>query len=311
MHEGTPEFTARDFGTGSPRVVLPPVFGHDITRWRLPMLDDGEGVGDREGDESKVGADAPACDARHDASAAAQAATGGAGQPGAAAAHAHPHAHAAGDARAHEAAHAHDDAHAAEAIAARAREAQLGERIAELEAELQALRDDVAAVREAAAAEGRAAGFDEGRVAGQATVEKEAAAQRAKIAAAWAAVEAKVEARLGALDDRLGDAVHELVLALGHTVLRTELSISGAPLHRLIDDVLGGLREELAGAVVVLHPDDLALLEQAAGERVIATRADPDMQRGDLLIRSPGGDIEASLRARVEAAMVRLTGEEA
>jgi flagellar assembly protein FliH len=284
MHEATTEFTVRDFGAGPAGAMPAFVAGSDMVRWRLPVLDgpegEDDGASDGTGDVAQAARDAPATADPHVASSAVQA-----------------HGHA--DARAELA------ADSAAAAAAQAREQQLDARVAELEAELQALRENLAAAREAAAAEGRAAGFDEGRVAGQATVEREAEAQRARIASGWTAVEAKVNARLTALDARLADAAHELVLALCHTVLRTELSISGAPLQRLIDDVLGGLRQELAGAVVVLHPDDLALL----GEVGIATRADPDMARGDVLIRSPGGDIEASLGTRVELAMARLTGE--
>ena len=177
-------------------------------------------------------------------------------------------------------------------------------RIADLESELATLRAGLDAAREAAAAEGRAAGFDEGRLAGQATVEAEGAKLRLSVAAALQAVESTLETRLAALDDRLGDAVHGLVLALGEAVLRTELTISGAPLQRLIDEVLAGMREDLATAVIVLNPADLELL----GDVGFATRGDPGLGRGDLRIRTASGDIEASVPDRIAVAMAHLAG---
>lgn len=188
------------------------------------------------------------------------------------------------------------------ASAAPSSEELLAQRVAQLEAELAALHASVAAAREAAAAEGRAAGHDEGRAAGRAAADAAAEAHRAGLTRAWKAVEAQVLARLGALDEALDQGIHDLVVALGATVLRAELAISGAPLRRLIEDALVGMREELAAASVVLNPEDLALL----GDMGIPALSDAGLARGDVRIRTAHGEIEASVRDRVAVAIAEL-----
>ena len=173
------------------------------------------------------------------------------------------------------------------------------------ERELRQLQRSSTDRHEAAAAEGRAQGYDDGLAAGRIAAGAELLQQRAEIAQQWSKLVAGLHMRLGSLDQALDESIHDLVVQLGATVLRAELAISGAPLRRMIDEALSGLREDTQQATLVLHPDDLQLL----GDPGLPVRADASMGRGELRIQTLTGDIEASLRTRIEHALQQLQRE--
>lgn len=179
---------------------------------------------------------------------------------------------------------------------------RLAQRIVELELELGSLRGDLARAREAAAAEGRAAGYDEGRRAGRAAADDAAAAERAAWASQWQLLSAAVEQRLAAFDAEFERAVQDFVIEFAAAVLRVQLTRDGGPLARLLEEITTELRAELASAVVECHPDDIAWLSGAPFD----VRGNASIARGDLRLRLAGGDIEASLLDRIDAAVAQL-----
>ena len=173
-------------------------------------------------------------------------------------------------------------------------------------AELARLESGLAAATEAAASEARALGYDDGRAAGVAAAAADYVRECAERAGAWSVLETALQQRLTSLDASLDASIHAFVLELGSIVLHAELAISGAPLQRLIDEALAGLREDLRGATLLLHPEDLRLLPA----RNLNARADASLRRGELRLCTVTGEIEVSLPARIEAALTALRHSE-
>ena len=173
------------------------------------------------------------------------------------------------------------------------------------ERELSQLNGSIAERREAAAAQGRAEGYDDGLAAGRAAAEETLARQLAENARQWSELVAGLQTRLASLDQALDESIHDLVVQLGATVLRAELAISGVPLRRMIEEALNGLREDAQHATLLMHPDDLKLL----GDPGLPARADATISRGELRIQTLSGDIEASLHTRIEHALLQLQRE--
>lgn len=180
----------------------------------------------------------------------------------------------------------HDDTTAFEQwevveLAASAKEQEQPESVTESE---------LAALREAARAEGYAEGLAAGRVEGE-----QAGGRMKQMAESFSAT-------LDNLDFRLADMVLELSLDVARQVVAGELAVHPERILDVVNLALKQMAETSREARLVLHPDDALLvrpyLDQVLDKNRLRIVEDARIERGGCMIETPQGDLDATLPAR-------------
>ena len=203
-------------------------------------------------------------------------------------------------------------------------ESDLSDRLAEAErrctAMLAAARSEADAIREAARAEGHAAGTRDGAArvnatAAQKIAERAAALADARVSAAGNVLTAAAD-RLDSERDRLlgeweAEFVH-LSLAVAERLLRRTLSTDPSAVGPLVSEVLAHAAG-LPRPVVRMHPADLAVLGEDGHTLVRSAmgehgRIEPDdaLARGDCVVTAEDGEVDGRLSARLDRIAAEL-----
>ncbi len=153
-----------------------------------------------------------------------------------------------------------------------------------------AAESELAALREAARAEGHAEGLAAGRA------EAEQAGGRMKQLAE------SLSTTLDNLDFRLADMVLELSLDVARQVVAGELAVHPERILDVVNQALKLMAETSREARLVLHPDDAVLvrpyLDQVLDKNRLRIVEDARIERGGCMIETPQGDLDATLPAR-------------
>lgn len=167
---------------------------------------------------------------------------------------------------------------------------------------------EAGALREQARMEGMAEGRREGLAAARAELEP-AAAALAEAGAGAAALSAELAVRLE------GEAV-ELAVRLAEKIAACALDVRP---ERIVEVVRGALRPlvERERVVVQIHPDDLALVREAAGDLVDSlggiqhfdVQGERRVTRGGAVVRTPEGEVDARLETKLERAREVVAAE--
>jgi len=167
--------------------------------------------------------------------------------------------------------------------------------------------EDIAAQ---ARADGYRTGFDEG----QAQAQREIADL---LRFAESAVREVSDTRARLLEEN-ETAMVELALQIAEKILHTTLA---AEPQRVTDVLRGALRKAYVRdhLQVVCNPDDLALIEgtEAALQAQVGTLkgleliGDRRVQRGGVIVRTPGGDVDATIGSQLERLRAAMLGEDA
>jgi flagellar assembly protein FliH len=149
---------------------------------------------------------------------------------------------------------------------------------------------ELARLREAARAEGYAAGL---------------AAGKAKAEQACGQMKQLVESfdnTLDNLDFHLADMVLELALDVARQVVAGELAVRPQHILDVVNLALKQMAETSRGARLLLNPDDAALvrpyLDQVLDKNRLRVVEDIRIVRGGCLIETPQGDLDATLASR-------------
>jgi flagellar assembly protein FliH len=167
---------------------------------------------------------------------------------------------------------------------------------------------DVAAIAEAARAEGHDAGFQAGLV--------EARQQMAAGVAALQAAAAGVEAQRTELSVAVEAAAVELGLRIAEQALHATVEVRPAV---VVDVVRGALRRlvERDRVAILVHPDDLDLV-RTASEGLVAelggieqceVQAERRVARGGAIVRTVEGEVDATLATKLARAREVLEDE--
>lgn len=176
-----------------------------------------------------------------------------------------------------------------------------------LKAEIQALKDERARLVE----EARREGFEIGRREG---VERGLALEHARVTSETAGLAEQLQAAALAVREKRGELAVEgerdlvrLAIAVAEKIVRAQIAL-GKPvaeenLRRAVE--LTARRRELK---VLLHPDDLARLEEYlpalrrdfADVQDIALQPDPAVGRGGVIVRTGEGAVDATIAAQLE-----------
>jgi flagellar assembly protein FliH len=166
------------------------------------------------------------------------------------------------------------------------------------------------AARAAELVQAREDGYREGR--GQAQTEIEQFRQGLAVQAG-----VQVDALIAALTHRLADLEQDLAqrvaavaLALARQVVRSELMQHPATVVSVAQEALGALLVSARHVTLKLHPDDLALVAEGAGELIVARGArlvrDRSIERGGCIVDSDIGLVDASVATRWQRAAAAM-----
>jgi flagellar assembly protein FliH len=177
--------------------------------------------------------------------------------------------------------------------------------VGDLLAVVESARAEADAIREAARAEGFAAGQAEGAAAAQAMAQ----AQLAPAVQALGAAAETLAAERGTLADQVEARAVELALELAEKIVAG--AIAAQP-ERVLDVVRGGLRcfMERERVQILVHPDDLGLVRGAiedlaaglGGVEHIEVQEERRISRGGAIVRTPAAQVDASLRTKLDRA---------
>ena len=149
---------------------------------------------------------------------------------------------------------------------------------------------ELAALREAARAEGYAEGMAAGRVEGE-----QACGRMKQLAESFSST-------LDNLDFRLADMVLELALDVARQVVAGELAARPERILDVVNLALKQMAETSREARLLLNPDDAALvrphLDQVLDKNRLRIVEDARIVRGGCLIETSQGDLDATLPAR-------------
>ena len=177
------------------------------------------------------------------------------------------------------------------------------------------LSAQIAGSREQARAEGHAqgyaAGFDAGHADGLAQGRTDAAAERAQLSQLLHGL----HSALTRVDQQMSHALMVLALDIAKAMLKTALPVRPALVLPVISEALARLPEVQAPAVLMLHPDELPLVQSQLGEGRLAhgwrLQADADIERGGCRIETGSNQLDATLPVRWQriAAALQLAGD--
>jgi len=149
---------------------------------------------------------------------------------------------------------------------------------------------ELAALREAARAEGYAKGMAAGRAEGE-----QACSRMKQLAESFSST-------LDNLDFRLADTVLELALDVARQVVAAELAVRPERILDVVNLALKQMAETSREARLLLNPEDAALvrphLDQVLDKNRLRIVEDVRIVRGGCLIETAQGDLDATLPAR-------------
>ena len=160
----------------------------------------------------------------------------------------------------------------------------------------------LAALREQAFAEGRAAGYAaglaDGERAGYASGEARAQAEIARLAALASEFSRAIEAGEAALADEM----LALALEVARQMLRTSLKVKPELILPVVRDAIAALTNPHGHPALTLNPADAVLVRAQLGEQLAHTGwrilEDPQVAAGGCRIDNSGAEIDATLATR-------------
>lgn len=164
----------------------------------------------------------------------------------------------------------------------------------------------------------RREGYAEGLVQGRAQALQEAqyqietfkGTQGQEAARQFAALFDQAQTQLAEVEQSIAQGVLELACDIARQILRQELTVKSDVLAPVVREALGLLLADSKSALIRLHPDDHALIQQVVDAEfpgmALVLRADPKISRGGCLLESAGTVVDASLEKRWARAVGRL-----
>ena len=144
--------------------------------------------------------------------------------------------------------------------------------------------------------------YEEGYRDGMAALEGFKKTHSAQVSARVGQLVQSFDAQWAQLEDQMAQAVSRSAVLLARQVLRTELGTQPALVHAVATEALNAVLMSARQVLVRVHPDDLPLVAEGAGEALQARgarlQADPSIQRGGCSVESDAGTIDATIENR-------------
>ena len=152
--------------------------------------------------------------------------------------------------------------------------------------------------------------YEEGYRDGMAALEGFKKTHTAQVSARVGQLVQSFDAQWAQLEDQMAQAVSRSAVLLARQVLRTELGTQPALVQAVATEALNAVLMSARQVLVRVHPDDLPLVAEGAGEALQARgarlQADPSIQRGGCSVESDAGTIDATIENRWARAVQAL-----
>jgi flagellar assembly protein FliH len=110
------------------------------------------------------------------------------------------------------------------------------------------------------------------------------------------------DAQWAALEEQMAQALSRSAVLLARQVLRTELGARPALVQAVATEAVNAVLMSARQVLVRVHPDDLPLVAEGAGEALQARgarlQADPGIQRGGCSVESDAGTVDGTIESR-------------
>jgi flagellar assembly protein FliH len=162
-------------------------------------------------------------------------------------------------------------------------------------------------------AEARKAGYQDGYRDGLVGLENFKQAHAAQMATQLGLLVQAFDRQWSALEPQMAQSLTTTALRLARRVLRQELRAQPEQIVSLAHEAVKGVMMSARRVEVHVHPDDLPLVSQGAGELLKARGArlvaDAGIQRGGCLVQSDIASVDATLETRWAQAAAALGAE--
>lgn len=152
--------------------------------------------------------------------------------------------------------------------------------------------------------------YEEGYRDGMAALEGFKKTHTAQVAARVGQLVQSFDAQWAQLEDQMAQALSHSAVLLARQVLRTELGTQPTLVQAVAAEALNAVLMSARQVLVRVHPDDLPLVAEGAGEALQARgarlQADPSIQRGGCRVESDAGTIDATIENRWARAVQAL-----
>jgi flagellar assembly protein FliH len=144
--------------------------------------------------------------------------------------------------------------------------------------------------------------YEEGYRDGMAALEDFKKTYTAQAGARLGQLVQSFDAQWAELENRMADAVSRSAVLLAQQVLRNELRTNPSLVQAVAAEALNTVLMSARQVLVRVHPDDLPLVAEGAGEALQARgarlQADPSVQRGGCSVESDAGTVDATIENR-------------
>ncbi len=168
-------------------------------------------------------------------------------------------------------------------------------------------------------AEGHKAGYDagyaEGLAAGKAAAEESAKAELAQALAPLADLLKSADSAINSMSEQLADSLLQLAMTVGKQLAGEALAANPEQIIALIRDIIH--EDPLLGErpTLVLHPQDLALVEQHMQDELASLRwklkTDERLERGGCKLLTSQGELDATIETRWQRMLQQVRGRHA
>ncbi len=168
--------------------------------------------------------------------------------------------------------------------------------------------EELEAIRQAARQEGWQAGHEQGLQAGQAAAE----AAFEQMAEQWRTLTQALTRPLEPMDEALENQILLLVTRLVRHIVHREMQTTPDEIIPVIREALAALPENSRQVRVLLHPDDVQLVQTLLGDTQgenWQAQPDPSLQRGDCLVKAEYARVDARLDKRLDQLITAFLGD--
>lgn len=159
-----------------------------------------------------------------------------------------------------------------------------------------------------ALAEAEAKGRDQGLTEGREAALQDIAEQRAQEREIMRGLSIELHA-MAENPDRYFEPLRRLALHLAEQLVRAELTVSEQAISQLVRQCLAQLEPPGESAVVTLHPEDLALIQDAAAKELaqsVSFEGDSRLLRGSVQVRRHDARVDDLIEDRLQALVEQL-----
>jgi flagellar assembly protein FliH len=169
--------------------------------------------------------------------------------------------------------------------------------------------DDIERINEEARTEGYQAGFEEGRLAGEATLADSITSELAR----FSALIGNLQISLTHMDQTIAEQVLDLALEVASQVIRSTIAVRNETLLPVIREAITALPLHHGHVMLHLNPADASMVREQIGEQLAQTGTqiidDTEIAPGGCTLKAGTSEIDATLETRWKRVLEAIGSE--